>query len=271
MRRLFTGAVRRQLREAAYETDVKARHEAEQVWDSIVQYVKAQSEQDYYGLVKDPYGQRGYVVYSHSTKLPHDVRVILAPKGAQSRLSPMKSGEGYVIVIGDVLVDERDTTYLDTRINSQTVRKQFVHEFVHYLDSKRNPVLFRSGTRAAKAAHAGQHEKYFQTPEEFNAWFQGTAQEIEAAIDTQIGAAKAMMKIGRRGPEMAEMKLDYLKQELSSLSSFLRFVANESWESEEVIKGIKGTKWERKWLKRLAVFYHGLKPRVMERIKEVGL
>lgn len=264
MKALFTEEQRVALVEATYTADAAARSEASRVWDSIIAYVQAQEAVDFHGLVRDPYRRSGgYVVYSHSTELPHDLRVILAPKGVQSLLSSLRSG-GFIIYIGDVLMGPRDPTHLVTRIGSQSFRKKFVHEFTHYLDQKRNPALFRSGSRAAKASHAGHAAAYLRTPEEFNAWFQHTAQEIESSVDVRIASARHMMKIGRRGPDMAEMKIDHLKQEFATFRSFLHMVSLESPESNDVVKHLKGSKWERKWTKRMHGLYRGLKPKVQE-------
>lgn len=73
------------------------------------------------------------------------------------------------------------------------IEDSFFHEFIHYLDD------VRSGTKTAGAAKkfdAGDEAAYFNTPSEYNAYFQEAANRYFRRIDKITGAKNSERKFG---------------------------------------------------------------------------
>lgn len=75
-----------------------------------------------------------------------------------------------VIVISD-LIRPFDLTYADTRLGAGT----FIHEFIHYLDSKRQA----KRTSSVSMLRGGDTAAYFNDAGEFNAYFQEMASSLD--------------------------------------------------------------------------------------------
>jgi len=166
--------------------------------------------------------------------------------------------QGNVLVIGSVLLHPKDTTYLDTRITSASLRHTFVHEYVHHLDHMRRGKL--PDRHAMRAAHAGDIAGYLRTPEEFNAWYQETAQAAEDSIAGKIKVIERFRSVGKDA--LVVKVVAALHRDVASFPAFLKFVEKHN-EAGDTLAVLKGSKWERKWLKRMHTLYRGLKPKVM--------
>ena len=244
------------LGEATYEGDAKARAEANHIWDSIVSYVKG-LDGDYDSVVWTRDGMM--TIYPAHTKVPYGMKVYLGVRGANSGYG--SGAHGHVIVVGDVLMHPHDTTYLDTRIGGPKTRAVFVHEYIHHLDHmKRGKLANRS---AQKAGLAGDMKSYLRNPEEFNAQFQETAQLIEDEFESKLRLIEKFLHMGK--PAMSERTLKWLHQQFATFRSFMTSAEKHN-EMDVIMRAIKGTKWERKWLKRMTTLYHALKPRIPSRL-----
>lgn len=263
MRALFTRAERRVLREATYEADFAARSEANKVWDHIIAYIatEAQDSPPFEYLTKHAQ-TKGFAISRFDVpQLPGDLGVILAPPhgNTHGRLAQSQRNQSVIILYG-VLQHPFHTEHLEQRIKGPSYRKTFVHEYVHYLDERRNPVLRKSADAAAKS---GSRAGYLRTPEEFNAWFQGTSQEIEDAVDREEQHIHDMGKRAPRFRDFAETLLGHMHKRFETFHDFLVWTETLSFETPDLVSHLKGTKWERKWLKRMHTLYRALKPRVM--------
>ena len=263
---LFTRARRQALKEATYAADHAARSEASRAWDSIIRYIETEARDDppFHFVTRHPQTGGLALTYHDVPALPGDLGVILAPPRGHDHGALTRSRRGqFVILVYGALKAHGSTEYLADRIKGASYRKSFVHEYVHYLDTKRNPNVMSRGGRAAAASRAGRRSSYLQTPEEFNAWFQGTAQEIEDAVDRE---EDRIHRTGRRrnGEKFARIFLGHMHQRFATLSDFLTWTKTLSPETEDLMDRFRGTKWERKWEKRMATLYRTLKPRVME-------
>lgn len=241
--------------EATYEVDAKARAEANKVWDEVVDYVRKALES---GEELPTHNQTGGFYLPRRARLPHDVMVVLAPQGVQTGYGRGRKSGAHAIVMGDVLLGPNDTTYLDTRVNSARVRREFVHEYVHLLDTLRTKSHTSTG-RAMRSARAGKLAGYFNTPAEYNAWSQDFAHAVEQDIE---GAIRVAQKISGMRPALGEKQWEKLRQSVATVSAFEDRVSK--LDDERRIEAMKGTKWERKWNKRLANLYRAMKRRVQE-------
>jgi len=239
----------RQLYEATYEADAKARAEANKIWDSIVAYTEKLGSKGVRDLPRHPQ-MKGFVVTSDHTKLPRKVHVILAPKGAPTGIGKTVRFGRTAIIIGGILLRPFSTEYIDTRVESG--RGSFVHEYTHYLDQQRygagvDPSVSR------RAAQTQDWERYFRTPEEFNAWYQEAAHLVQADVESALRVIKQ-----KGNPRVTEIFFGKLNKNFSTFSAFLGY-AQTKGRTAEAVNAFKGSKWERKWLKRMHGLYRGLK------------
>jgi len=111
-------------------------------------------------------------------------------------------------------------------------RDMFIHEFIHHLDMLRysRDYVPRSG----EAVYGDDLENYYNTPEEFNAFYQQTALQIESTLNS--------------------MKPEDKAKELESFENFMAFVEQDHGELISFFKG----KYDKKFKKRLADLYSEL-------------
>ena len=126
----------------------------------------------------------------------------------------------------------------------------FVHEFIHYLDSIRFKKDFHTSAKSALYLDKGDIERYYLTPEEFNAYFQEGANNIEEHID-----------------ELGEVLKNIL---LSKFDSFVdSFASNPKLRKEKKAEFfddnflqsmyLKNTKYKNKFRSRLYQFFTHLR------------
>jgi 8-oxo-dGTP pyrophosphatase MutT (NUDIX family)/GNAT superfamily N-acetyltransferase len=135
-----------------------------------------------------------------------------------------------------------DTTYLDTRIASANLRTAFVHEFVHFLDTRRR----KSGVGASGArARSGDMAGYYQDPGEFNAYFQEGADRLTDYLE------KALDRNPKYWTSHTYAAFDAVKGSPHKFVAWaIRNPTTAFWD-ERFLEYIKGTKWERKLITRL--------------------
>ena len=156
-----------------------------------------------------------------------------ANAGKNSKGEPLKA-----IAMGD-LIAPNDFTYINTRLQKKT----FVHEFIHYLDYKRGDT--RQNT--AKLLRTKGEKAYYNTPGEFNAYFQEGEQEVE---DLFKAIAKVKLSAGHS---------DKLKEMLSDIEIFKNWVVLKSNMFSKDWYNSLELKWKKKFMKRLYTLYIALK------------
>jgi len=91
-----------------------------------------------------------------------------------------KQGKSYIVI--PCLLAPNDPTHLSTRFGAGG-KKPFIHEFMHYLMSKRTKA--RHGS--AKSIEANDEAGYFNNADEMNAYYQEAAQDM---IEVATGIIK---------------------------------------------------------------------------------
>ena len=229
------------IKEATYAGDKLFRNIAMKAYDKIKKILdKAYKEWERTGVVpfKEHKNSGGWIIPGNKFGYS-DLAVILTHTAAYggsgySAGGTKVRGQVKVIVI-DTLLEPFNFKYANTRFN----KRDFVHEFIHYLDGKRgydtqNTVkLFK--TKGAKA--------YYNTPAEFNAYFQEGAQETEDLFKA-----------------VARVKPDHLKVMLNNFDTFKHWVTTKSGSSffsRHWFDALEG-KWKKKFLKRLYTLYKAM-------------
>ena len=90
-------------------------------------------------------------------------------KGGFSGQTVILAGKKHkgVLVMAN-LIAPFDPKHMDTRLDKNT----FIHEFIHYLDQTRYRQQHGIVAKSAKYLDAGDYAGYYNTPSEFNAYFQ---------------------------------------------------------------------------------------------------
>lgn len=241
----------RKLIEATYKQDKTAREQAVRAWNSLVRYIE-KAKGDGYKDLKPHRSTAGLFLsgLDRMSGFPPGLGVILAPKRMQTGIG--KSAGRDIIILAGALRDDFSTEKLDVIVKYGIgAKSDFVHEFIHYLDQQRYGARRVGNTAKYRDAVVGSGEiaQYFKTPQEFNAWFQQTAELVESLIVDAVRKARA------KGNEFF---LNYLKKQYWEFNDFLDYVKTIN-RSDEIIQAYKGTKWEKKWLKRMAELHRGIK------------
>lgn len=140
-------------------------------------------------------------------------------------LGVLKDGR-YIIICGN-LIEPNSDKYIDTRLNKDL----FVHEFIHYLDKKR----YGKSKKNTKTIDLSI-EDYYNTPEEFNAYY-------------QEGAYGLRNFFKKNGHVPDDIKKEKIKDFETFKNVALRFF------DEHFIKGLN-KKFKKKFNKRLAGLYN---------------
>lgn len=89
-----------------------------------------------------------------------------------------RAKDGVPVIVLSFLQGTYDLTAIEIRITGE--KPNIVHEVIHYLDEERGEQ--RGGS--AKKFDSGEVADYYNTPEEFNAYYQEAAFEVERLIDS---------------------------------------------------------------------------------------
>ena len=245
----FSKSLWRALREGAKD-DALRRKQANEVWDRIVKFVKVSLKAGDFEARTSPHMATGGFVLPF--KVAKDPAVILAPKGAQTGYGRARDGRP-VIVVGDVLLKPFDLTYLDARVEG--LRGAFVHEYTHFQDRRRYKVPGVRMGAARAAATAGRVADYFRTPEEFNAWYQETAHLAQSSVESTL-------RIAQGNPAIGAHLVEIERRHFTTFPAFMTWLGKLG-RTQEALDALKGTKWERKWLRRSHGLYEMLKGMLM--------
>jgi len=163
-----------------------------------------------------------------------DLWVILTDKSGSPGLGRSQSFPGIQFIkLTNLLKGPYNPDHADTRIRQYI----FIHEFTHYLDSKRKPP-----SKTTQKFDSGDIKGYFNDPSEYNAYYQEALEAVENVL-TNDRFAKLFEN------QTADEFIRYVKRHIANYG----FVENLE------------PKYERKLKKRLARFYtEVLQPRMKE-------
>jgi len=233
--------------EATEKVDRIYRQEALDYWKLLSTYVKKNAE-TLHQLPKHKQFQ-GFVIFPkhlHTTRTYPDLFIVLAPSSYTAGMgSPRSGGKGQVMVL-PVLIGPYDTKHISTRI---TVRRDaFVHEFIHYLDSHR----FKGKPPAAPAELLQKkgYSAYYNSPQEFNAFY-------------QMGAGEALSFLRNVATQAEPIQRGSLARYLKSFKVFeKRIGGDQTFFDQDFVAGLN-KKYKRKFLQRLYGLY-------VEIVRELG-
>jgi len=225
--------VTRFLQGAKEETDRIYRQEALDYFRWLKAYVEREGDQ----IAKKPKQKQfeGFVLTPRDLKTERtypDLYIVLAPSEVRAGLG---NASGHKVLVLPVLVASYDTKYLATRMLGAS--KAFIHEFIHYLDSQRYK---DKGQGSAVALREQGFDAYYNTPAEFNAYYQEGVNEILGTLEIIRDHAEA-----KKPGTLAEFLKSFSVFEKKFLSYF----------SEDFIKALNPT-YQRKFIQRFYGFYN---------------
>jgi len=240
-----TSFIPEHLSEASYKADFKVRKEAARAWKKIVRYVNAHD-----GELKQISSNAGHMplhglyVKGKDVGIPK-MLVVFSPGKRLNGAYFHDPVRGHVIHISGA-----DTEDLAFAVHDPRYQNVFLHEYIHYLDRLRH----KGKTLSTKAMRQTKPNVYVRShrddPHEFNAIFQ----EVAHAIETSL---------------FQRYELDDLADKVrvfKSFGAFHKYVLGNS-RAFDMERDIKGTKWERKWAKRMHDLYRELKAKVHRTLK----
>ena len=133
------------------------------------------------------------------------------------------------VIVNANLIGDYNGKYMDTRLDKDT----FIHEYIHFLDHLR----YRSrglGKTSAKYLDTQDIEGYYNTPEEFNAYYQEGQNQI--------------VRMWKNLPD------DFKKKKLESYKAFQDWAIDVEFFNKDFLTYIDG-KYLKKFKKRLAGLY----------------
>ena len=165
--------------EAKEEVDRLYRQEALKYWAKLRNYVEKNKDKIHKRPRHPQFG--GFVISPQNLRVAKqypDLYIVLAHEDQRAGMGRPRSGGGRVMVL-PVLKAPFDTTYVATRMAG--VEKVFLHEFIHYLDQHRY-----KGKAPESVALLRKHGMagYYNSPSEFNAYYQEAANEILSTLRT---------------------------------------------------------------------------------------
>jgi len=181
------------LQEADPARDRAYRQEAEAFYDKLSAWLKRHDSMKKYRDIK--YGQvntgtgEKKDVYSYEVTPKHlgvsrkypNFFVTLSPfRTGTARYGKAKKGRRIILPILTVEVLESESGPEMARYLGY-IREIFIHEFIHYLDDIRY-VVPGWAPASAKVVKDGGQRAYYNSPVEFNAYFQGGAFEVEKRV-----------------------------------------------------------------------------------------
>lgn len=231
---------KRYIKEATYKQDkffrklaVKAFGKAKKALD------KAYAEYEKTGRVPLPYhaDTQGWILSDFGYP---DLIILLTHKkryggsGFTHKAGRNSRGEDIKALAMATLKGPDDFEYANTRFN----KRDFIHEFVHYMDFKRGDTT----QSTAELLRTKGERAYYNTPAEFNAYFQEGSQEVEDLFK-----------------HVHKAKPDKLKEILSDIEIFKTWVIlKSSMFSKQWYENLEG-KWKKKFYKRFYTLFKALR------------
>lgn len=249
--------------EADATMDAALRARAVRAYEDVVAWTKANAEKlsTYQELARFHGWAVPFEVMAGERSREHDFPPLLVVFGDQRQnagLGTAPSSHGLVsVLIWPVLKAPFDATYIDTRVTGLHARTMFVHEFTHFIDSLRRKA---GQSQSATKSRAGDMAGYFQTPDEFNAYYQEGADRLE---DFVVNAGKAAPHMRARLIANASAAIK------GSPHDFIKWAIRDprqAYWSLDFVKAVAGTKWEHKLISRLT----GLQVHLRDKLTRMG-
>ena len=143
------------------------------------------------------------------------------------------------VIVNANLIGDYNGKYMDTRLDKDT----FIHEYIHFLDHLR----YRSrglGKTSAKYLDTQDIEGYYNTPEEFNAYYQEGQSQI----------IRVWKNLSDRFAHRPEFLADFKKKKLESYKTFQDWAIDIEFFNKDFLTYIN-SKYLKKFKKRLAGLY----------------
>ena len=143
------------------------------------------------------------------------------------------------VIVNANLLGDYNGKYMDTRLDKDT----FIHEYIHFLDHLR----YRSrglGKTSAKYLDTQDIEGYYNTPEEFNAYYQAGQSQI----------IRVWKNLSDRFAHRPEFLADFKKKKLESYKAFQDWAIDVEFFDKDFLTYID-SKYLKKFKKRLAGLY----------------
>ena len=143
------------------------------------------------------------------------------------------------VIVNANLIGDYNGKYMDTRLDKDT----FIHEYIHFLDHLRYRSRGLSKT-SAKYLDTQDIEGYYNTPEEFNAYYQAGQSQI----------VRVWKNLSDRFAHRPEFLTDFKKKKLESYKSFQDWAIDVEFFDKDFLTYIN-SKYLKKFKKRLAGLY----------------
>lgn len=225
--------------EAKESVDRIYRQEALEYFDVLLDYVKRNEKSIHYRRPRhEKFG--GYLITPQNLRTHRtypDLFIVLAAQGHMAGIGS-KGDLKYIVV--PVLLEPFNTKYLASRLRG--AKKIFVHEFIHYLDQHRYK---GQPPESAKMLRTKGWEAYYNSPAEFNAYYQEGANDV-----------LEFLRIVQQHAE--PLKPGTVAGYISSFPVFEKNFAKKPYFNEDFLKALN-QKYKRKFMRRLVDLYQEIR------------
>lgn len=233
-----------------YETDKKYRNEAEKAYSKFMDYIRKKATPDDLIEYKP---EKGAVIFGK--EIGYKNLLFIVNPGNRGTAGFSNSGiklKGKLYKVIMIYGLRNVFAQLDKRALEGTYIDggTFVHEFIHYLDSERGSE--RGNYSSAKALQKGYAE-YYNTPQEFNAFFQEISSFVENIIQTaeRVNSTKTLDKWLKTFNDFDKTIKQVLKQD-ATLHGYITLL---------------NKKYSKKYIKRLYNLYDAMVNKYYKAIK----
>lgn len=240
--------------EATASVDAEFRRQATREWDRLVRKVKSIVARDEFSTLDkiDITGHRGKIP-ARVIRLSTEFGPLIVALVAKGNGAGFAMHKGVPFISLDALIADDDPKFLETRINS--VKKSFVHEFIHFLDVQRGVPSIGS----ERMRRGGSWEDYAIAPDEFNAFYQEGASEVEGFYRSRQTRRLGDIYVKAKHANVIDQFWEkILFPALADYKAFERFALPKF--DKDWVKAIQmNSKYKRKLQKRLYGLYEHLK------------
>lgn len=231
----------RRFNEATEERDREYRQKALDIWQEIKDFLDENEGKKKFGLIPFKIFPGSYIYPKFFYKKL--IVAFLAEEHLEKEVAGGYSSlDPYKILLIPVLKERYDTEFLNTRWIG--AKSTFVHEIIHFFDDMRYEKDVKTKLPNLKKRTKKQFQDYFNSPQEFNAYYQEGAFSI-------LNSFKGLYKMySKRRPEV-------IRERLSSYENFMSFYSDH-WDSR-FVENIKTSKYWRKFQKRTLNLYRWIK------------
>jgi len=227
------------LREATYKKDREYRDVAEHFYHALVKFLKSKPDRLVYRKSDGGYSIVASEFWRHP--LAKKLGVVFTPEHGRLSGGVGKAGKFDVLVF-PIMLGPGDRRHLDTRLRQDVV----VHEMIHFLDPGRD-----AGQSSAAKFDSGRESDYYNSPGEWNAYWQEGAAAVERFLRAPM--------VSHSTPEQKAKIIKTFFGGTTLKDVYER--ANKFWDQGFLENMTQKT--ERKFRKRLAQLWKSLKDRGM--------